>query len=55
MIDKPNGPEDGLCGFWMLGASAEVEPSLAALMRTFEKIYFDRALVFEASCAPGLR
>ena len=39
----------------VIGASAEVEPSLAALLRTFEKIYFDRALVFEASCAPGLR
>jgi signal transduction histidine kinase len=39
----------------VIGASAEVQPSLAALVRTFEKIYFDRGLEFEAVCLSGLR
>jgi signal transduction histidine kinase len=39
----------------VIGASAEVGPSLAGLARTFEKIYLDRAIDFEVSCPIGLR
>ncbi|MFN3888963.1 MAG: sensor histidine kinase [Beijerinckiaceae bacterium] len=39
----------------VIGASAEVAPSLAALVRTFEKIYVERGVAFEFDCPPGLR
>lgn len=39
----------------VIGASTEVEPSLSALVRTFQKIYFDRNIAFEYVCAPGMR
>jgi signal transduction histidine kinase len=39
----------------MIGAAAELEPPLAGLVRTFEKIYRDRGVVFDLQCAAGLR
>ena len=39
----------------VIGASAEVAASLTALVRTFQKIYADRAVDFEIRCAEGLR
>jgi len=39
----------------MIGAAAEVEPPLAGLVRTFEKIYRDRGVLFDLQCAAGLR
>ena len=39
----------------VIGASADVAPSLGALVRTFEKIYFDRNIDFAFDCSPGLR
>ena len=37
------------------GTVVEVEPALDALLRTFEKIYFERRLDFELNCAGDLR
>lgn len=39
----------------VIGANAKVAPSLGALVRTFEKIYVDRAIGFEVECSSGLR
>ena len=39
----------------VIGASAEVAPSLAALARTFQKIYFERGIEFEVTCPATLR
>ncbi len=39
----------------VIGASCEVQPSLAALVRTFEKIYSDRDVSFAYVCDPSLR
>ncbi len=39
----------------VIGASAEVAPSLAGLARTFEKIYLERSIDFEVACPVGLR
>lgn len=39
----------------VIGASADVGPSLGALVRTFEKIYVDRAIAFDVDCPSGLR
>jgi signal transduction histidine kinase len=39
----------------VIGASAEVAPSVEALVRTFEKIYFDRNIEFTVECPPDLR
>ena len=39
----------------VIGSVTEVEPVVAALTRTFEKIYDERAIEFEASVEPGLR
>jgi len=39
----------------VIGASAEVAPALAGLVRTFEKIYPDRGIVFAFSCPDDLR
>ena len=39
----------------VIGASEEVEPVVAALVRTFEKIYDERGIEFSAEVAPGLR
>lgn len=38
-----------------IGVTTEVEPVVAALIRTFEKIYADRAVVFAASVADPVR
>ncbi len=39
----------------VIGAATEVEPSLGALVRTFEKIYRDRSVAFSLTCTPALR
>lgn len=39
----------------VIGASAEVEPSLVGLVRTFQKIFVDRSIDFGFECASGLR
>ena len=39
----------------VIGSVTEVEPVVAALTRTFEKIYDERAIEFEASVESGLR
>ena len=38
-----------------LGASTEVEPALAGLVRTFGKIYRDKDIAYEVHVPPGLR
>ena len=38
-----------------LGASTEVEPALAGLVRTFGKIYRDKDIAYEVHVSPGLR
>jgi signal transduction histidine kinase len=38
-----------------LGAVTEVEPALAGLLRTFEKIYREKSLRLESTVAPGAR
>ncbi|GJE29485.1 ATP-binding protein [Methylobacterium organophilum] len=38
-----------------LGASTEVEPALAGLVRTFGKIYRDKDIAYEVQVPPGLR
>jgi signal transduction histidine kinase len=38
-----------------LGAVTEVEPALAGLLRTFEKIYREKGLRLESTVAPGAR
>ncbi|NEU10508.1 sensor histidine kinase [Methylobacterium sp. BTF04] len=38
-----------------LGASTEVEPALAGLVRTFGKIYRDKAIAYEVTVPAGLR
>ncbi|MGY2047101.1 sensor histidine kinase [Methylobacterium sp. JK268] len=38
-----------------LGTFTDVEPVVAALIRTFGKIYRDKTLAFEATVTPGLR
>ncbi|HEY8581210.1 MAG TPA: ATP-binding protein [Beijerinckiaceae bacterium] len=39
----------------IIGAAADVEPTLAGLIRTFEKIYRDRGVDFTLASAHGLR
>lgn len=39
----------------VVGSATEVKPAVEALVRTFEKIYDDRALEFETKVADGLR
>jgi signal transduction histidine kinase len=39
----------------MIGAAADVGPPLAGLVRTFEKIYQDRHVLFDLQIADGLR
>ena len=39
----------------VIGAVTEVEPVIGALVRTFQKIYGDRGLVFDAKVEPGLK
>ena len=39
----------------VIGAPSEVEPVVAALVRTFEKIYDERGVAFAAEIAPGLK
>ena len=39
----------------VIGAVTEVEPVVAALIRTFEKIHADRGLAFMAQVEPGLK
>ena len=39
----------------VIGAVTEVEPVIGALVRTFEKIYGDRELVFAVEVEPGLK
>ena len=39
----------------VIGATSEVEPVVAALVRTFEKIYDERGVAFAAEIAPGLK
>ena len=39
----------------VIGAVTEVEPVVAALIRTFEKIHADRGLAFTAQVEPGLK
>jgi signal transduction histidine kinase len=39
----------------VVGTVAEVAPSVEALLRTFDKIYDERAITFTAEVAPGMR
>jgi signal transduction histidine kinase len=39
----------------IIGASVEAAPAIAGLVRTFEKIYQDRAVAFDVDCPPGAR
>lgn len=39
----------------MIGTVTDVKPTVDALVRTFEKIYVDRAVAFEAATPDGLR
>lgn len=39
----------------VIGSVVEIEPRLDALIRTFEKIYFDRHIDFELECPPDLK
>lgn len=39
----------------VIGASAEVEPSIAGLVRTFQKILADRSIDFAFDCPDGLK
>jgi signal transduction histidine kinase len=39
----------------MIGSAADVEPALQGLLRTFEKIYAERGVLFDLDCALGLR
>ena len=39
----------------VIGSVSDVEPSVSALVRTFDKIYDERAILFVAEVAPGSR
>ena len=39
----------------VVGSVVKLEDPIAALVRTFEKIYFDRDIEFDLTCAEGLR
>lgn len=39
----------------VVGSVVDVEPSLDSLLRSFEKIYFERHIDFEITCSPELR